>query len=78
MGNITAVSDPEDFSSDEEEFEEPSTNVDSAQEAVKNTSFSESLSLFQSIQVLANEEEEKAFRNETASSRSSKLQRKTN
>ena len=31
--------------------------------------FSESLNLFQSIQVLANEEEEKAFMNETASSK---------
>ena len=32
--------------------------------------FSESLNLFQSIQVLANEEEERAFMNETASSES--------
>ena len=31
--------------------------------------FSESLNLFQSIQVLANEEEERAFRNETESSK---------
>ena len=69
MGNITTVIDPEDFSSEEEQFEEPLKTT----EAEKNTSFSESLSLFQSIQVLANEEEEKAFRNETdrRSSRSS-------
>ena len=34
-----------------------------------NTSFSESLQLFQSLQVLANEEEVAAFRNETAASK---------
>lgn len=67
MGNITAVSDPEDFSSDEDQFEELATNLGDPEDAKKNTSFSESLSLFQSIQVLANEEDEKAFRNETAS-----------
>ena len=34
----------------------------------KNSSFSESLSLFHSLQVLANEEEERALSNSTASS----------
>ena len=74
MGNITAVSDPEDFSSDEDQFEELATNLSDPEDAKKNTSFSESLSLFQSIQVLANEEDEKAFRNETASSRRGEIQ----
>lgn len=37
-------------------------------EGGKNASFSEELSLFQSIQVLANEEEELAFKNKTAQS----------
>ena len=42
-----------------------------AGEAPKSSgNFSESLNLFQSIQVLANEEEERAFMNETASSKS--------
>ena len=74
MGNITAVSDPEDFSSDEDQFEELATNLGDMEDAKKNTSFSESLSLFQSIQVLANKEDEEAFKNETASSRREKIQ----
>ena len=66
MGNITAVDHPE----DEDQFEEVSTTVDESEDVKKNTtSFSESLSLFQSIQVLANEEDEKAFNNATASSK---------
>ena len=65
MGNITAVQNPEEDDQDEEVF----TTVDESEDVKKNTSFSESLSLFQSIQVLANEEDEKAFNNATASSK---------
>ena len=67
MGNITAVVDPEDFS-EEDQFDEASADIAGSDGAKKNTSFSESLSLFQSIQVLANEEDENALKNETASS----------
>jgi len=63
VGNITAVQNPEEDDQDEEVF----TTVDESEDVKKNTSFSESLSLFQSIQVLANEEDEKAFNNATAS-----------
>ena len=55
QGNITSV-----------EEEEPA-DLDNS-EGNKNSSFSESLRLFQSIQVLANEEESAALRNETAES----------
>ena len=55
QGNITNV-----------EEEEPA-DLDNS-EGNKNSSFSESLRLFQSIQVLANEEESAALRNETAES----------
>ena len=65
MGNITAVQNPE----EDDQDEEVSTTVDESEDVKKNTSFSESLSLFQSIQVLANEEDEKAFNNATASSK---------
>ena len=65
-GNITAVQLDEQLvgdGDDEENF--------GAGEATKSSgNFSESLNLFQSIQVLANEEEERAFMNETASSKS--------
>ena len=54
QGNITSVA------------EEPA-DLDNS-EGNKNSSFSESLRLFQSIQVLANEEESAALRNETAES----------
>ena len=69
-GNITAVQLDDNLpeqrvgdGDDEENF--------GAGEAPKSSgNFSESLNLFQSIQVLANEEEERAFMNETASSKS--------
>jgi hypothetical protein len=57
-GNITAV---------ELEEEERAMEIDRAAKSLGN--FSESLNLFQSIQVLANEEEERAFRNENATSK---------
>ena len=62
-GNITAVL-PDQLVEDEEEDDK--VDVDRAPKSLGN--FSESLNLFQSIQVLANEEEERAFMNETASS----------
>jgi len=54
VGNITSV-----------EEEEVSINLGNSEDN-NNSSFSESLRLFQSIQVLANEEESAALRNETA------------
>ena len=64
-GNITAVL-PDQLVEDEDENENENMGVDRAPKSLGN--FSESLNLFQSIQVLANEEEERAFMNETASS----------
>ena len=63
MGNITHM---------EEEVllgEYEAVQVEGEQTSPGN--FSESLNLFQSIHVLANEEEERAFKNETASSKKS-------
>lgn len=45
-------------------------NLNNSEDNNSNSSFSESLRLFQSIQVLANEEESAALRNETAESES--------
>ena len=65
-GNITAVQLPDQLVEDEDEDD----NMDLDDRAPKSLgNFSESLNLFQSIQVLANEEEERAFMNETASSK---------
>ena len=60
VGNMTRA---------EEDSEEEDTHLESPEET-SNSSFSESLRLFQSIQVLANEEEIAALRNETAESES--------
>ena len=60
-GNITAL--------EEDAREERSLGGVEAGEQALPGNFSESLNLFQSIQVLANEEEERAFRNETESSK---------
>ena len=60
-GNITAV---------EVDLEEDLGAMMEGEQLPKSAgNFSESLNLFQSIQVLANEEDERAFRNETASSK---------
>ena len=61
-GNITAL---------EEDVREKRAlgSVEAGEQGLPGN-FSESLNLFQSIQVLANEEEERAFRNETESSES--------
>ena len=68
-GNITAVLLEQLVGKeDEEEDENDNPDADRAPKSLGN--FSESLNLFQSIQVLANEEEERAFMNETASSES--------
>ena len=61
MGNITSVE-------EEEGSPEGEMDLSNSEEGNKNSSFSESLRLFQSIQVLANEEESAANRNETAES----------
>ena len=68
-GNITAVLKDHLVEDDDEEVED--VGFDRAPKSLGN--FSESLNLFQSIQVLANEEEERAFMNETASSESDNL-----
>ena len=59
VGNITAVDDD-----DLEEYDYYDTDDDTA--AASNKSFSESLKLFQSIQVLANEEERAALSDPSA------------
>ena len=68
-GNITAVL--KDHLVEDDDEEEEDVGFDRAPKSLGN--FSESLNLFQSIQVLANEEEERAFMNETASSESDNL-----
>ena len=69
-GNITAVQLddvlPEQLVGDGDDEE----NFGGGEAPKSGGNFSESLNLFQSIQVLANEEEERAFMNETASSES--------
>ena len=69
-GNITAVQLdnvlPEQLVGDGDDEE----NFGAGEAPKSSGNFSESLNLFQSIQVLANEEEERAFMNETASSKS--------
>ena len=64
VGNITIVEDDNLDNYDEEEFAE---NISDLDENSNNSSFSESLKLFQSIQVLANEEAA-AYKNETTQS----------
>ena len=64
VGNITIVEDDNLDNDDEEEFAE---NISDLDENSNNSSFSESLKLFQSIQVLANEEAA-AYKNETTQS----------
>ena len=65
LANITTVADPD--MEDEEEQEEQQMEVNNDNN--NNSSFSESLRLFQSLQVLANEDDREALRNETTSSR---------
>ena len=65
-GNITAVQLDEQLVGDGDDEE----NFGAGEAPKSSGNFSESLNLFQSIQVLANEEEERAFMNETASSKS--------
>ena len=60
VGNITAV--------DDDNVEED-VGVDNNAVDKNNSSFSESLRLFQSIQVLSNEDERAAKENETAESK---------
>ena len=60
VGNITAV---------EDDNVEEDVGVDNNAVDKNNSSFSESLRLFQSIQVLSNEDERAAKENETAESK---------
>ena len=64
VGNITIVEDDNLDNNDDEGFAE---NLSDLEENSNNSSFSESLKLFQSIQVLANEEAA-AYKNETTQS----------
>ena len=61
LANITTVTDDEMVSDDVIDEENVNNNNN-------NSSFSESLRLFQSLQVLANEDDREALRNETESS----------
>ena len=63
LANITTVTDHEMVSDDVIDEENVNNNNDN-----NNSSFSESLRLFQSLQVLANEDDREALRNETESS----------
>jgi len=68
MGNITTIAHPdmEDQEEDQEQEEEREEVVE-INDNNNNSSFSESLRLFQSLQVLANEDDREALRNETTS-----------
>ena len=68
VGNITIVEDDNLDNDDEEGFAENISDLDeNSKTSSNNSSFSESLKLFQSIQVLANEEAA-AYKNETTQS----------
>ena len=67
VGNITIVED-DNLDNDEEGFAENLSDLEeNSKTSSNNSSFSESLKLFQSIQVLANEEAA-AYKNETTQS----------
>ena len=69
VGNITIVEDDNLDNDDEEVFAENISDLDeNSKTSSNNSSFSESLKLFQSIQVLANEEAA-AYKNETTQSK---------
>ena len=65
LANITTVTDHEMVSDDVIDEENVNNNNNNNN---NNSSFSESLRLFQSLQVLANEDDREALRNETESS----------
>ena len=68
VGNITIVEDDNLDNDDEEGFAENLSDFEeNSKTSSNNSSFSESLKLFQSIQVLANEEAA-AYKNETTQS----------
>ena len=68
VGNITIVGDDNLDNDDEEGFAENLSDFEeNSKTSSNNSSFSESLKLFQSIQVLANEEAA-AYKNETTQS----------
>ena len=66
LANITTIAHPDMEDQDQEEEEDQEEVVDINDN--NNSSFSESLRLFQSLQVLANEDDREALRNETTSS----------
>ena len=65
VGNITSV---EEVEPEHAQEQDPASSLGEAAPST-NGSFSESLRLFQSIQVLANEEDRAALQNSTAESR---------
>ena len=67
LANITTLPHP-DMEEQEEEGEDPRQEEVEINEK-NNSSFSESLRLFQSLQVLANEDDREALRNETTASK---------
>ena len=69
-GNITAVQLDDNLPEQRVGDGDDEENFGAGEAPKSGGNFSESLNLFQSIQVLANEEEERAFMNETASSES--------
>ena len=69
-GNITAVQLDDNLPEQRVGDGDDEENFGGGEAPKSGGNFSESLNLFQSIQVLANEEEERAFMNETASSES--------
>ena len=69
-GNITAVQLDDNLPEQRVGDSDVEENFGAGEAPKSSGNFSESLNLFQSIQVLANEEEERAFMNETASSES--------
>ena len=69
-GNITAVQLDDNLPEQRVGDSDVEENFGAGEAPKFSGNFSESLNLFQSIQVLANEEEERAFMNETASSES--------
>ena len=70
LANITTLPHPDMEEEEEQEGEGEDLRQDEVETNEKNnSSFSESLRLFQSLQVLANEDDREALRNETTASR---------
>ena len=68
LANITTIAHPDMEDQEEDQELEEGEEVVEINDNNNNSSFSESLRLFQSLQVLANEDDREALRNETTSS----------